>query len=80
MDRTPKQHDKGFADTGVETRREKDDLSSDGKISSSPPYRNDYMDQTEGEVFDPYGGKKIGMFRVRVTEYLNSQDKDTDVA
>jgi hypothetical protein len=61
-----KPNDNSFAASGVETRREKDDLSSDGKISSSPPYRNDYLDQTEGEVFDPYGGKKIGMFRVRI--------------
>jgi hypothetical protein len=64
MDRTPKHHNGAFdASDGVPTHREKDDLTSDGQLSSAPAYRTDY-DDTTGEIYDPYGGKKIGMFRV----------------
>lgn len=70
MDYTSKHHNGGFdASDGVPTHREKDDLASDGKSSSAPPYRNDYDDAT-GEVYDPYGGKKIGMFRVCMLAFV----------
>jgi hypothetical protein len=49
--------------------REKDDIPSDQserKISSAPAYQDSHDNQT-GEIYDPYGGKKIGM--VRVCEY-----------
>jgi hypothetical protein len=50
--------------------REKDDVPSDQserKMSSAPAYQDAHDSQT-GEIYDPYGGKKIGM--VRVCEYL----------
>jgi hypothetical protein len=50
--------------------REKDDIPSDrseGKTSSAPAYPDAHDSQT-GEIYDPYGGKKIGM--VRVCEHL----------
>jgi hypothetical protein len=50
-------------------RREKDDIpsnQSERKISSAPAYQDSHDNQT-GEIYDPYGGKKIGM--VRVCEY-----------
>jgi hypothetical protein len=45
--------------------REKDVVpsESDGKGSSAPAYQEGYDNQT-GDVYDPYGGKKIGMVRV----------------
>lgn len=45
--------------------REKDTVpsESDGKGSSMPAYQEGYDNQT-GDVYDPYGGKKIGMVRV----------------
>jgi len=51
------------------TRREKDDLSSSGKSAAAPAYSEGYETQT-GEVYDPYGGKKLGMIRVGVVGLL----------
>lgn len=64
-DRTPEQRDTTF-DTSksldTSTRNEKDDNSSNGQLPA-PAYFNEQDDQT-GEVYDPYGGKKLGMVRV----------------
>lgn len=77
MDHTPKHRNGMFdASDGVPTHREKDDLTSDGKLSSAPPYRADYDDAT-GEVYDPYGGKKLGMFRVCSQLCLEQIDVDS---
>jgi hypothetical protein len=48
--------------------REKDDIPSDseGKTPSVPAYPEGYDNQT-GEVYDPYGGKKLGMVRVCIS-------------
>lgn len=54
--------------------REKEEIpsESDGKISSAPAYPDAY-DNDSGEVYDPYGGKKLGM--VRVCIYVYEQDR-----
>lgn len=62
MDRTSEKRD---IDLDATNRGEKDELSSNGHSSSPPAYRNDQDGQT-GEVYDPYGGKKLGMIRVRI--------------
>jgi hypothetical protein len=49
----------------IHSRREKDEISYEGKSSTAaaPAYSDGYEAQT-GEVYDPYGGKKLGMIRV----------------
>lgn len=45
--------------------REKEKLPfDDGTRPSAPAYPDDVYDDREGEVVDPYGGKKLGMVRV----------------
>lgn len=51
---------------GIERRRKNDDFSSEDKTWTAPTSADDYDDRT-GEVYDPYGGKKLGMVRVRIT-------------
>ena len=60
-----------YADSsnGIHTRREKEEYSSDGRSPNVPAYSDGYDNQT-GEVYDPYGGKKIGMVRVCVLSVL----------
>ncbi|XPS80610.1 hypothetical protein M3J09_012560 [Ascochyta lentis] len=57
---------------GFEHSREKDDIPSQsgGKTSSAPAYPYSYDNQT-GEVYDPYGGKKLGMVRTALIFFTN---------
>ncbi|KAF2021945.1 hypothetical protein BU24DRAFT_488260 [Aaosphaeria arxii CBS 175.79] len=71
MDRSPEKQNNAFDTSNfTDTRNEKDELSPNGKSSSAPAYSNDYDGQT-GEVFDPYGGKKLGMVRTALIFFTN---------
>ena len=48
---------------------EKHAVPTGGSKSSAPAYP-DVDDTNQGEVFDPYGGKKLGMFRVSAASSL----------
>ena len=54
---------------------EKDDgaSSGDGKFGATPAYPAHSNDGMTGEVYDPYGGKKLGMVRVSVTTSSNAE-------
>lgn len=47
---------------------EKHAVPSGDSKSSTPGGYPDVDDTNQGEVFDPYGGKKLGMIRVRLTD------------
>lgn len=48
--------------------REKEKLPSDnGTWSGAPAYPDAAHNDQKREVFDPYGGKKLGMFRVSLS-------------
>ncbi|PPJ52493.1 hypothetical protein CBER1_10710 [Cercospora berteroae] len=55
---------------GIDHRREKYDSDSDGKLGDAPPYTTDSNRET-GEVYDPYGGKKLGMIRTTLIFFTN---------
>lgn len=60
---------------GSPNGREKEKLPfNDGTRPSAPAYPDAAYDSREGEVVDPYGGKKLGMVRVSiVTTVVRSQ-------
>jgi hypothetical protein len=50
---------------------EKHAVPSGESKSSTPGGYPDVVDTNQGEVFDPYGGKKLGMIRVRLTNPIH---------
>ena len=56
---------------------EKDDSASsgDGKFNATPAYPAHSNEGMTGEVYDPYGGKKLGMVRVRVSASFNGRSE-----
>ena len=57
--------------SGSPDGRGKEKLPSDnGTRSSAPAYTDTVYDNQEEEVIGPYGGKKLGMVRVRAVDPL----------
>lgn len=65
MDQHVQQHHEGSlgSSNGSPYGPEKDRTMGDRKERREPDYPATYNSQT-GEVYDPYGGKKLGMVRV----------------
>lgn len=63
---------------GSPNGRKKEKLPSDnGTRSSAPAYTDATYDDQEGEVVDPYGGKKLGMVRVSAANILQEHAANT---
>lgn len=73
MDRSPRQHPKYVSPPDdVDKSSEKYDHSQLGDrrpVDAADPFRND--SGVAGEVYDPYGGKKLGMVRVCIALLLS---------
>ena len=61
----------GYSDSSneIDHRRKNDDISSEDKAWTAPTSA-DGCDNRTGEVYDPYGGKKLGMVRVRTASHI----------